>query len=156
MHSGGNLIWLVAAAYHSDATSLASIATAWSASATLSIAATALISLRILCTVTNNITPAASKRAYARTVQVLVESAVVAVRDTTDSALLTNRLQWLAKDGAWSASVVLSAAVDVASAALKKFMDKKNEEQLKKMYKRLAKVGGLKVLSSSFKAYVQV
>ncbi|KAH9927422.1 Cullin-4B [Epithele typhae] len=69
--------------------------------------------------------------------EVLVESAVAPVRDTTDSALLTNRLQWLAKD------------------ALKTYMDVKQVDQLKKLYKRLAKVGGLKVLSASFKVYVQ-
>ena len=35
-------------------------------------------------------------------------------------------------------------------------MENQKEEELKKMYKLFAKVGGLKVLSVSFKTYVQV
>ncbi|RPD58496.1 Cullin-domain-containing protein [Lentinus tigrinus ALCF2SS1-6] len=68
---------------------------------------------------------------------VLVESSIDAVKDTTRSALLTGRLQWLATD------------------AIKALFEKEDHHGLKRMYENFAKVGGLKVLHAAFKAYVQ-
>ncbi len=41
-------------------------------------------------------------------------------------------------------------------AGLETLMDARNDAQIKKMYKLFAKVGGLRVLNSAFKFYVQV
>ncbi|KAI0327296.1 Cullin-4B [Cubamyces sp. BRFM 1775] len=80
---------------------------------------------------------ARSKEELERAQEVLLPESVVIVHDATDNALLTGRLQWLAKD------------------ALESLISARNDVQLKKMYKLFAKVGGLKVLNAAFKLYVQ-
>ncbi|TBU26329.1 Cullin-4B [Dichomitus squalens] len=69
--------------------------------------------------------------------EVLIESSVKSVHDTTDNALLAGRLQWLAND------------------ALDTLIKGRNDSQIKSMYELFAKVGGLKVLSAAFKVHVQ-
>lgn len=96
-----------------------------------------------------------SREEFERAHDVLVDSSVNAVRDTTESALLANRLQWLAKDGS-SLRIYLGIALTSVPSALALLMEKRNDVQLKKMYKLYAKVGDLKVLSASFKTHVQV
>ena len=88
---------------------------------------------------------------------VLVESSINAVKDTTRSALLTGRLQWLAKDGKRSLqSRVRTSILLNGDAAIKALFEKGDHEGLKRMYHNFAKVGGQKVLHAAFKAYVQV
>ncbi|OJT08512.1 Cullin-4 [Trametes pubescens] len=72
-----------------------------------------------------------------RAQEVLLAESVAPVQDMTDRALMAGRLDWLAKDG------------------LETLMDARNDAQIKKMYKLFAKVGGLRVLNSAFKFYVQ-
>ncbi|KAI1789168.1 Cullin-4B [Ganoderma leucocontextum] len=73
----------------------------------------------------------------ARAEEVLIRSSVVSVHDTADNALLVGRLQWLADD------------------ALSTLIKGRNDSQIKSMYELFAKVGGLKVLSASFKVHTQ-
>ncbi|KZT09051.1 Cullin-4B [Laetiporus sulphureus 93-53] len=68
---------------------------------------------------------------------VLPESSRGEIIDVTDKALLSSRLVWLAKD------------------ALGPLMEKKNEQNLGKMYHLFAKVDGLNVLCAAFKLHVQ-
>ncbi|OSX68038.1 hypothetical protein POSPLADRAFT_1064405 [Postia placenta MAD-698-R-SB12] len=71
-----------------------------------------------------------------RAKDVLPESSCASVMDTTDKALLTGRLDWLAKD------------------ALGPLIDARNHRSLDKMYRLFAGVGGLKVLCAAFKLHV--
>ncbi|KAI0735750.1 Cullin-domain-containing protein [Earliella scabrosa] len=68
---------------------------------------------------------------------VLLVKSVPPVKDTAQSALVTGRLPWLAKD------------------ALKVYFEEKNKERTQNIYKIFSSVGGLKVLSAAFKSYVQ-
>nr|VWP01822.1 Glutamyl-tRNA synthetase (EC [Ganoderma boninense] len=72
-----------------------------------------------------------------RAEEVLIGSSVVSVHDTADNALLAGRLQWLADD------------------ALSTLIKGQNDSQIKSMYELFAKVGGLKVLSASFKVHIE-
>ncbi|KAI0762521.1 Cullin-domain-containing protein [Fomes fomentarius] len=77
------------------------------------------------------------KQESERAADVLLDRSFASVKDTAQGALVTGRLQWLAKD------------------ALKVFFETKQDTKLQSMYNTFSKVGGLKVLSAAFKAYVQ-
>ncbi len=80
------------------------------------------------------------------------------VHDTADNALLAGRLQWLADGGKPSIALHLQDPIsnDPYSTALSTLIKGRNDSQIKSMYELFAKVGGLKVLSASFKVHIQV
>lgn len=87
---------------------------------------------------------------------VLPEASWEAVVQATDRALLTGRLDWLAKDGA--SPLVICWVVHPSSflVALRRLMTDKATERLSLMYKLFARVEGQKVLCAAYKAHVQV